>query len=91
MDDLVRKLNPSRFPFTAGISDLRLFARSILSIMAAKKYDDLSKEELVRLLESRDLRDASRFEYVHVQVEAVPEVWPDDLECGFRGKRCNTR
>jgi adenine-specific DNA-methyltransferase len=29
--------------------------------MASKKYDDLSKEELVRLLESRDRRDATRF------------------------------
>jgi adenine-specific DNA-methyltransferase len=29
--------------------------------MSAKKYDDLSKEELVRLLESRDRRDATRF------------------------------
>ena len=29
--------------------------------MAQKKYDDLSKEELVRLLESRDRRDATRF------------------------------
>ncbi len=29
--------------------------------MAAKKYDDLSKEELIRLLESRDRRDATRF------------------------------
>ncbi len=29
--------------------------------MATKKYDDLSKEELVRLLESRDRRDATRY------------------------------
>jgi adenine-specific DNA-methyltransferase len=29
--------------------------------MAAKKYDDLSKDELVRLLEARDRRDATRF------------------------------
>jgi len=29
--------------------------------MAAKKYDDLSKDELIRLLESRDRRDATRF------------------------------
>jgi len=29
--------------------------------MASKKYDDLSKEELIRLLESRDRRDATRF------------------------------
>jgi adenine-specific DNA-methyltransferase len=29
--------------------------------MAQKKFDDLSKEELVRLLESRDRRDATRF------------------------------
>jgi len=29
--------------------------------MAAKKYDDLSKEELVRLLEARDRRDTTRF------------------------------
>ena len=29
--------------------------------MAQKKYDDLSKEELVRLLETRDRRDATRF------------------------------
>ena len=28
--------------------------------MAQKKYDDLSKAELVRLLESRDRRDATR-------------------------------
>jgi adenine-specific DNA-methyltransferase len=29
--------------------------------MASRKYDDLSKEELVRLLQARDLRDATRF------------------------------
>jgi hypothetical protein len=29
--------------------------------MASKNYDDLSKEELIRLLESRDRRDATRF------------------------------
>jgi len=29
--------------------------------MAKKKYDDLSQEELVRLLEARDRRDATRF------------------------------
>jgi hypothetical protein len=29
--------------------------------MAAKKYDDLSKEDLIRLIESRDRRDATRF------------------------------
>jgi adenine-specific DNA-methyltransferase len=29
--------------------------------MAQKKYDDLSKEELIRLLQSRDRRDATRF------------------------------
>jgi adenine-specific DNA-methyltransferase len=29
--------------------------------MARKKYDDLSKDELVRLLETRDRRDATRF------------------------------
>jgi hypothetical protein len=29
--------------------------------MASKKYDDLGKEELIRLLESRDRRDATRF------------------------------
>src|ERR1035437_8335336 len=29
--------------------------------MAKKKYDDLSTEELVRLLETRDRRDATRF------------------------------
>jgi len=29
--------------------------------MAKKKYDDLSKEELIRLLEARDRRDATRF------------------------------
>jgi hypothetical protein len=27
----------------------------------AKRYDDLSREELVRLLEARDRRDATRF------------------------------
>ncbi len=29
--------------------------------MAGRKYDDLSKEEFVRLLEFRDRRDATRF------------------------------
>lgn len=29
--------------------------------MASKKYDDLTREELIRLLESRDRRDATRF------------------------------
>jgi adenine-specific DNA-methyltransferase len=29
--------------------------------MPKKRYDDLSKEELVRLLEARDRRDATRF------------------------------
>jgi adenine-specific DNA-methyltransferase len=29
--------------------------------MASRKYDDLGKEELIRLLESRDRRDATRF------------------------------
>ncbi len=29
--------------------------------MPAKKYDDLSKDELIRLLEARDRRDATRF------------------------------
>ena len=29
--------------------------------MASRKYDDLTKEELVRLLETRDRRDATRF------------------------------
>jgi adenine-specific DNA-methyltransferase len=29
--------------------------------MASKKYDDLTKDELVRLLETRDRRDATRF------------------------------
>lgn len=32
-----------------------------LQPMASKNYDDLSKEELIRLLESRDRRDATRF------------------------------
>jgi hypothetical protein len=32
--------------------------------MATRKYDDLSKEELIRLLESRDRRDATRFALV---------------------------
>ena len=55
--------------------------------MAQKKYDDRSKEELVRLLEFRDRRDATRFGLVwepdlvrsclrtanNVQVEAVLE------------------
>ena len=30
-------------------------------VMAQRKYDDLSREEMVRLLEARDRRDATRF------------------------------
>jgi hypothetical protein len=29
--------------------------------MAPSKYDDLTKDELVRLLQARDRRDATRF------------------------------
>src|SRR5579859_4370157 len=40
---------------------LRKNLASQIGFMAKKKYDDLSKDELVRLLEARDRRDATRF------------------------------
>jgi hypothetical protein len=40
--------------------------------MASKKYDDISKQELVRLLESRDRRDATRFGLVWEANESLP-------------------
>jgi hypothetical protein len=51
--------------------------------MSKKRYDDLSKLESVRLLESRDRKDATRqLEWVKtlprdattVQIEAVPQI-----------------
>jgi len=63
--------------------------------MASKKYDDLSKEELIRLLESRDRRDATRFGLVWEanEIERDKALNQDfvaldldrDLSCGQQG------
>jgi hypothetical protein len=44
-----------------------------------KKYDDLSKQELIRLLEARDRRDATRFGLVWEANETPPSSTPGSL------------
>ena len=52
--------------------------------MVRKQYDDLSKDELIRLLEARDRRDATRFGLVW---EANEIERAEGAQPGFRGAR----